>query len=87
MSCGNPHAVSCSTILSMIYVFIDGELDEVHRVEVTTHLAECAPCEYQFAAEVNIKSLVRRSCLQETAPQQLRSAILARIRRADGPVE
>jgi mycothiol system anti-sigma-R factor len=87
MSCGKPHAVACSTVLSMIYVFIDGELDEVHRVEVTTHLAECAPCEYQFAAEVNIKSLVRRSCQHEAAPQELRAAILARIRAADRSVE
>jgi len=87
MSCGNPHEVACSTILSMIYVFIDGELDEVHRVEVTTHLAECAPCEFQFAAEVNIKSLVRRSCMQEAAPQELRTAILARIRRVNDAVE
>lgn len=68
--------------MSMVYVFIDGELDEVHRIEVTTHLAECAPCELQFAAELSIKSLVRRSCSGEVAPMSLRAAIIARIQGA-----
>ncbi|MSV75086.1 MAG: mycothiol system anti-sigma-R factor, partial [Actinobacteria bacterium] len=35
MSCGNPHATPCTEVLSLLYVYIDEEIDEVHRIEVT----------------------------------------------------
>jgi mycothiol system anti-sigma-R factor len=79
--------MECTTALSMVYVFIDGELDEVHRIEVTAHIAQCAPCEVQFAAQINIQSRIRRSCSQDHAPAHVRTAILARIRGAQPPVE
>ena len=87
MSCGNPHAIACASIRSLMYVFIDGELDAIHQVDVTTHLAECAPCEIQFAAELSIKSMVRRSCVHDVAPAHLRAAIIARIEAQAPPVE
>ena len=79
--------MNCTTALSMIYVFIDGELSDVHRIEVETHVAQCSHCEVQFATQITIQSRVRRSCSQEHAPAQLRAAIVARIRGSQPPVE
>lgn len=70
-----------------MYVFIDGELDEIHQIDVTTHLAECAPCEISFAAELSVKSMVRRSCTHDAAPAHLRAAIIARIEAQSPAVE
>ena len=44
MSCGNHHATPCTEVLSLVYVYIDDEIDSVQHVEVTTHLEECGPC-------------------------------------------
>lgn len=62
MSCGKPHETPCTEVISLTYVYIDGEIDEVHHLEVTRHLAECPPCSDLYAAEVLIKSMVKRSC-------------------------
>ena len=43
MSCGNHHDVPCVEVLSLMWVYIDNEIDDSHRVEVTVHLQECPP--------------------------------------------
>lgn len=80
MSCGNPHATPCTEVRALVYVFLDGEIDEVHRVEVTTHLQECPPCERIFTRELVIKTRVRDAC-GEAAPDVLRTRVIASIQR------
>ena len=81
MSCGNPHATACTEVLSLTYVYIDGEIDEVHYLEVTTHLTECPPCQENYTAEIMLKARVRRSCEVTNAPEQLRDRIVTELRR------
>ena len=72
----------------MMYVYIDDEIDEVGRIQVTTHLEECSPCEGEFAAEISIHARIRRSCqVTDQAPVTLRSQIIARIRQGMPPVQ
>lgn len=79
MNCGNPHATGCPEVLSWVYDFLDGEIDDQQRAIVVTHLDECAPCLQQYSLEKMVKALVQRSCCQETAPAELRVRVIARI--------
>lgn len=81
MSCGNPHATPCTEVLSLLYVYIDEEIDEVHRIEVTTHLGECPPCGEHFTIERRLKERVRLACQGEPVPEQVRERIIARIQQ------
>jgi mycothiol system anti-sigma-R factor len=81
MSCGNPHATECHEVLALVYVYIDDEIDEGHRVEVTAHLTECPPCSQEYAAERLMKARVCSSCGCEDAPTELRTRIVTEIQR------
>ena len=81
MSCGNPHATPCTEVLSLLYVYIDDEIDEVHRIEVTTHLGECPPCVEHFTVERRLKTRIRDACMSEQVPDQVRSRIIAHIQQ------
>ncbi|MGI9196595.1 MAG: mycothiol system anti-sigma-R factor [Candidatus Nanopelagicales bacterium] len=79
MSCGSPHATPCAEVLSWVYDFLDGEIDERSRALVVAHLDECPPCLQQYSLEKAVKALVHRSCCQESAPAELRVRVIARI--------
>ncbi len=79
MSCGRPHTTPCTTVLSVIHAYSDGETTQVERIDIVQHLQECPPCEQQFAVVRAMKVLVHRSCAA-AAPQQLRAQIVTRIR-------
>jgi len=86
VSCGKPHQTPCADVLSSLFVYIDQEIDEQHRLEIVAHLAECAPCEGQYSAQLQIAARVRRTHAI-VAPVALRAAIIAQIRRAGPAVE
>ena len=79
MSCGHPHGTDCNEVLSWVYDFLDGEIDDERRASVLAHLEECPPCLQQYSLEKAVKALVYRSCCQETAPSELRVRVIARI--------
>jgi mycothiol system anti-sigma-R factor len=81
MSCGGAHATPCSEVLSMVFFYIDGEIDEQHEVQVTTHLQECPPCEGEYAIERRVRSLVQRCCRGDGAPESVRERIITEIRQ------
>jgi mycothiol system anti-sigma-R factor len=69
----------CSEVLLRIYEYLDGEMsaDDVRRV--AAHLGECQPCLAEHDLDVALKQVVRRSCVGETAPVEVRMHILQRI--------
>lgn len=81
MSCGNPHATPCAEVRALVYVYLDGEIDEAHRIEVTAHLQECTPCEGIFARELVIKTRVREAHGAGSAPEALRTRVVAAIQQ------
>jgi mycothiol system anti-sigma-R factor len=81
MSCGHPHETDCSEVLDRVYEYIDHEMADDDCATIQTHLDECAPCLAEFGLEQAVKALVQRSCGCDTAPEQLRGKILAKIRR------
>lgn len=81
MSCGQPHETDCSEVLSMVYDFLDGEIDAEQHDRIAQHLDECGPCLRQYGLEQAVKALVHRSCACEHAPERLRVQIVTRIRQ------
>ncbi len=81
MSCGDHHDTDCSQVLSAVYNFLDGEIDERDRHVIRVHLDECSPCLRQFGIEQEVKALVARHCGSDRAPDELRVKIMTRIRQ------
>jgi mycothiol system anti-sigma-R factor len=81
MSCGNPHDTDCGEVLDAVYAYLDGEMTPDDRHVIRHHLDECSPCLRQFGIEQEVKSLVARCCGDETAPDELRSKVLARLQQ------
>lgn len=79
MSCGNPHDVDCRDVLDRVYTYLDDELEEVDCSEIRQHLDECGPCLREFGLEQAVKQLVHRCCAKDTAPDELRVKVMARI--------
>ena len=57
-----------------IYMYLDGELTQEERVQVSRHLADCSPCDHAFGFEAELKALVSRCCC-EPVPAGLRERI------------
>jgi anti-sigma factor (TIGR02949 family) len=79
MSCGNPHDTPCEEVIEQVYLYIDGEMGDDGREVIAHHLDECSPCLREYGLEEVVKSLVKRSCGQDRAPEDLRAKVVARI--------
>lgn len=79
MSCGNPHDEDCREILAQVYSYLDSEVTREDVAKIQHHLDECGPCLRQYDLENALKALVRRSCVCESAPVDLRTRIITRI--------
>lgn len=64
--------------IQRIYEYLDGALTTEDLAEIHEHLTDCADCEREYNLECVIRSVVKRSCC-ETAPDELKRSILARI--------
>lgn len=64
----------CRDALTQIYHYLDGELTEEDRVQVSRHLADCSPCDQAFGFEKELKALVSRCCC-EPVPAGLKERI------------
>jgi mycothiol system anti-sigma-R factor len=79
MSCGDPHDVDCVEVIEAVYLYLDGEIDETHRIEVRDHLDDCGPCLRQYGIEQEVKALVARSCGGDSAPDALKARLRAKL--------
>jgi mycothiol system anti-sigma-R factor len=79
VSCGDPHETDCREVLDRVFEFLDGEMGQLDVARIKQHLDECGPCLKQYDLDVVLKTLLRRSCACEQAPQELRQKILVRI--------
>ncbi|MEU8260146.1 mycothiol system anti-sigma-R factor [Micromonospora sp. NPDC048999] len=79
MSCGKPHETDCREVLAEVYLYLDLECAEQRRVLIRHHLDECGPCLREYGIEQEVRALVARCCGNETAPEQLRVRLRARL--------
>ncbi|MDP9396526.1 MAG: mycothiol system anti-sigma-R factor [Actinomycetota bacterium] len=80
MSCGKPHKMPCLDVLRRVYEYLDGEVTREDLGKIRAHLDECAPCLREYGLEDAVKTLVRRACTAESAPEDLRLRVLLRVR-------
>ena len=66
-------------LLWIRHEFLDHEVDTATGDEIRAHLTECEPCLDRFDVEQAVKSLVKRCCGGEKAPDRLRVSIMSSI--------
>lgn len=54
-------SASCGTIVSVLYAFIDGELDSIQASAVSVHVDQCPSCEAEIVVARAVKAVVRRA--------------------------
>ena len=79
MSCGNAHETPCDEVLAEVFLFLDNECNEQHRVRIQQHLEECGPCLRKFGIEDEVKALVHRKCGGDRAPDSLKRKVRYRL--------
>ncbi|MGO4598253.1 mycothiol system anti-sigma-R factor [Terrabacter sp. 2RAF25] len=76
---GNEARTDCSEALLRVYEYLDGELGPEECAKIQAHLDECGPCLKEYDLDTTLKSLIKRSCECEQAPEALRMTIMSRI--------
>jgi mycothiol system anti-sigma-R factor len=69
----------CSRARLQLYEYLDGEMDPDDCPKIQEHLDKCGPCLAEYDLDQVLKALVRRSCVCEAAPNELRMQIMTRI--------
>ncbi len=73
----------CQEAIHTLYHFLDGELTELRRQEITQHLDECAPCLEAFDFEAELKMVIARKC-RDQVPDALRERVFRALNDASG---
>lgn len=69
----------CSEATEHVWDYLDGELDEGDCERIKSHVEECEPCRRTYASEQKMKDAVSRACGCDSAPQDLRSKVIAMV--------
>lgn len=70
----------CSKAKAELEEFLHGELRREDAADIREHMEDCEDCTTEHRVGVVLIETVRRAC-KETAPDELRGEILARIRQ------
>jgi anti-sigma factor RsiW len=82
--------MNCIDLDPLIYPYLDGELDELERGYLESHVAACAGCRGRLSREAAFQGALRRSAQLRTrgpAPEALRAMLRAGIRRENRRVQ
>ena len=74
MAGGDAHApagfVGCDETIERLYFYLDGELTEERRIEITRHLDMCGPCVGAYGFEAELRRVVANRC-KDHVPETL----------------
>ena len=73
------HTKDCEMVLEHVQEFLDNELDSATEEAVRAHIAICEPCLDQAEVWMAVKTLVKRACTTETAPETVVSRVALRV--------
>lgn len=62
--------VNCEETVERLYFYLDGELTEERRVEITRHLDLCGPCVDAFGFEAELRKVIANRC-KDHVPESL----------------
>ena len=71
--------VGCDETIERLYTYLDGELTEQRRIEISRHLDLCGPCVGAFGFEAELRKLVANRC-QDRVPNALRDRVAQALR-------
>ncbi|HVM09745.1 MAG TPA: mycothiol system anti-sigma-R factor [Acidimicrobiales bacterium] len=66
--------VDCSSVVEELFTFLDGELTEVRRTQITTHMHGCVDCHEVIEFHAELKMSISQKC-RENVPDDLRLRI------------
>jgi anti-sigma factor (TIGR02949 family) len=73
------HSKDCEMVLEHVQEFLDNELDSATEEAVRAHIAICEPCLDQAEVWMAVKTLVKRACAAEAAPETVVSHVSLRV--------
>jgi mycothiol system anti-sigma-R factor len=79
--------VNCDEAVHQLYHFLDGELTEQRRVEISEHLNYCAPCGGAVEFEAELRLVIANHCkdhVPESLIRRIAEAIDEESRQHDG---
>jgi mycothiol system anti-sigma-R factor len=62
--------VGCDETIERLYVYLDGELTEERRVEISRHLDLCGPCVGAYGFESELRKVIASRC-KDHVPDEL----------------
>ena len=71
--------MSCEFSDTVLYGYLDGELDAVRAAEFERHLERCSECVAALESQESLRSSIERAQLYERVPASLRSKILSEV--------
>jgi mycothiol system anti-sigma-R factor len=71
--------IDCEGVVRDLYTFLDGELTDVMRQRIRTHLDDCSPCLEAFDFEAEFRQIISARC-REDPPEHLRLRITSALR-------
>ena len=69
--------VGCDETIERLYFYLDGELTEQRRIEITRHLDLCGPCVGAYGFETELRKVIASRC-KERVPD----ALIERVAKA-----
>lgn len=75
---GEAFGVDCNEAIRQLYVYLDGELTDERRREISVHLDDCGPCAGAAGFEAELRVIISSRC-KERVPESLIRRVAAAI--------
>ena len=74
--------VGCDETIERLYIYLDGELTEQRRLEITRHLDLCGPCVGAYGFEAELRKVIASRC-KDHVPDELIARVAEALRQED----
>jgi mycothiol system anti-sigma-R factor len=71
--------VGCDETIERLYFYLDGELTEQRRIEITRHLDMCGPCVGAYGFESELRRVIANRC-KDHVPDSLIDRVAEALR-------
>lgn len=75
---GSEEPNDCQESIERLYHYLDGELTDERRAEITQHLDDCSPCLEAFHFETELRRVIAQKC-RDHVPDTLRARVRAAL--------
>ena len=72
--------VGCDETIERLYTYLDGELTEQRRLEITRHLDLCGPCVGAYGFEAELRKVIASRC-KDHVPEDLIDRVAEALRQ------